>query len=338
MNHLSVPLPIDAHTIGNGASYFTVDISNNLHQHPVKMTGAQGRRLDFTKKVHAKSYSFIDPLALNISGRKVLVTGAARQDGVGYATALAFAKAGASIIALTDVEDIGESHGVNLKQAAVQAGREEPMIVHAKADISKFEEVDRLKKELSKALGDDLDIIVNNAAHQEPYKPILDADMNVYWRTWEVNILGLFNMSRAFLPILLSTRSSDHHGLGTMINVTSSGALSVRPGGASYRTSKLAVLRWTEALYAEHDKDGLLAFCVNPGAIKTQMTINEPEHIRNMLPHQPEIAGDTIVWLASQRLNWLGGRYVSCPWDMEELMERKEEVIRDNKLKMRMYY
>jgi NAD(P)-dependent dehydrogenase (short-subunit alcohol dehydrogenase family) len=133
----------------------------------------------------------------------------------------------------------------------------------------------------------------------------------------------------------LSTRTQ-HNALATIINVSSSGALSVRKGGASYRTSKLAVLRWTESLSEEHDDDGLVAFCVNPGAIKTQMTINEPDELRNRLPHKPEIAGDTIAWLAAERREWLSGRYVSCPWNMEELVARREEIVAQDKLKLRM--
>lgn len=133
----------------------------------------------------------------------------------------------------------------------------------------------------------------------------------------------------------ISTRGQ-YDGLGLMINKSSSGALSVRKGSASYRTSRLAVLRWTEALNVKHGDDGLLAFCVNPGAMKTQTTVNEPKELRDKLPQKPAIAGNTIAWLAAERREWLGGRYVSCPWDMEELMSRKDEIVADDKLKIRM--
>lgn len=72
-------------------------------------------------------------------------------------------------------------------------------------------------------------LFVNNAAHMEPYKSFLDSDPDIYWRTWKVNVRGLFNVARIFLPMLLSTRASTD-GLCTMINVSSSGALSARPG------------------------------------------------------------------------------------------------------------
>ncbi|KAJ6038225.1 uncharacterized protein N7446_005038 [Penicillium canescens] len=292
-------------------------------------------RRDFTEKTHATSYPFISPLAQDLSGRRVLITGAAREDGVGYATATAFARAGASAVAVIDLHGVSDDVVSRVKAAAVEAGRPEPQVVSGRVDISRWESVAAFKETVSDAFGHRLDVLVNNAAHQEPYSSILDADPDMYWKTWEVNVHGLFNMTRAFLPMLIDTRAK-HDGQGIMINVASSGALSVRKGGASYRTSKLAVLRWTEALNLEHCNDGLLAFCVNPGAIKTHMTINEPEEVRNMLPHTPEIAGDTIAWLAAERREWTGGRYISCPWDMEELMGREDEIVEGNKLKLSM--
>ncbi|KAM0512568.1 hypothetical protein ACHAPE_008745 [Trichoderma viride] len=276
-----------------------------------------GRELSggsFTATHHSTTYDYISPLKLDLAGKYVLVTGAAWEDGVGYATATAFARAGASAIAVVDLHGVSDDLVEKLKLAATQAGRPEP-----------------------RDFGGRLDIVVNNAAHQEPYKPLLDSDPDVYWRTWEVNVRGLFNVARTFLPMQVSTRANTG-GLCTMINVSSSGALTARPGNGSYRSSKLAILRWTETLQIEYADQGLLTFCVNPGAIKTQMSKGLPEKMRNLLPDRPDIAGDTIVWLAAERREWLGGRYVSCPWDMQELLERKDEIIEKDKLKLRMLF
>jgi NAD(P)-dependent dehydrogenase (short-subunit alcohol dehydrogenase family) len=78
-------------------------------------------------------------------------------------------------------------------------------------------------------------------------------------------VRGLFNMARAFIPMLLST----HGGLATMINLSSSGALSARSGSSSYLTSKLAILGWTSSVQVEYAEQGLLTYCVNPGVIQT---------------------------------------------------------------------
>lgn len=291
-------------------------------------------RQDFIKNNHATSYPYISPLGYDLSGRQVLITGAVHQDGVGFATALAFARAGASIIAIVDLHPTPEDSVEKLKLAAKDAGRSEPTIFTGTVDISSLESVLALKEKLSQHFAGKLDILVNNAAHQEPYSPVLDSDPEVYWRTWEVNVRGLMNMTRAFLPL----QRASPEGLKTMINVSSSGALSVRKHGGGYRSSKLAVLRWTESLYEDFKEEGLVAFCVNPGAIKTQITVNENAGLREKLPHKPEIAGDTIAWLAREKRDWLGGRYVSCPWDMEEFMGKKEEIVEGDKLKMKMVF
>jgi NAD(P)-dependent dehydrogenase (short-subunit alcohol dehydrogenase family) len=290
---------------------------------------------DFILTHHATSYDYISPLKLDLVGKHVLITGAAWEDGAGFATAMAFARAGVSFIACVDLHGISDELIHKLKSAATQVNRPEPVVLGYKVDIASLDSVKSMCDLITEEFSERLDVLVNNAAHMEQYKPFLDSDPEVYWRTWEVNIRGLFNMARAFLPMQLSSRTK-FDGSCIMINVSSSGALSVRPGSGSYRSSKLAVLRWTESLQVEYGEQGLLTFCVNPGAIKTRITEGVPEAIRNALPHQPDIAGDTIAWLASERREWLGGRYVSCPWDMEELIAKKDEIIEQDKLKLRM--
>ncbi|OAL42940.1 putative NADP(+)-dependent dehydrogenase [Pyrenochaeta sp. DS3sAY3a] len=261
----------------------------------------------FTTKRNSTTYDYISPSNLNLSGTHVLVTGTAYEDGVGYATASAFARAGASAIAMVDLHGVSDDLIAKIKAAAVQAGHPEPQVLGCTADISSRDSVAALRDVVAAAFSGRLDVVVNNAAHMEPDVPLLDQDPEVYWRTWEVNVQGLINMTRAFLPLQLSTSS----GLCTIINVSSSGALSARPRNGNYRTSKLAVLRWTESLQLEYGEKGLLAYCVNPGAIKTQITKNAPENVRNALPDRPDVAGDSIAWLAAERREWLGGRYYS---------------------------
>ena len=55
-----------------------------------------------------------------------------------------------------------------------------------------------------------------------------------------------------------------------------------------------------------------------------------------VLVDTPELAGDTIVWLAAGRKTWLTGRYVSCNWDMEELERKRDEIVKGDLLKFRL--
>lgn len=292
---------------------------------------------DFTSTRHSTTYDYISPLKLDLAGKHVLITGTAWESGVGYATATAFARAVASAIAVADLHGVSGDLVDKLKVAATEAGRPEPLVLGCTVDIASQDSVAAMHDTLLQRFGGRLDVLVNNAAYMEPPKPLLDSDPAVYWRTWEVNVGGLINMTRAFLPMLLSTRASSG-GLCTIINVASSGALSVRPAGGSYRSSKLAVLRWTESLQLEYGSQGLLTFCVNPGAIKTNITEHLPWLVRNALPGRPDVAGDTVAWLAAERRDWLGGRYVSCPWDIEELLAKKDEIVEEDMLKIRMVF
>ncbi|PIG81893.1 NADP(+)-dependent dehydrogenase [Aspergillus arachidicola] len=292
----------------------------------------------FISTHHSTTYDYISPLKLNLIGKHVLITGAAWEDGVGYATATAFARAGASAIAVADLHGVSSDLVALLKSAAAEAGRPEPAVLSCTVDIASQDSVQAMHRTLSQGFGGRLDIVVNNAAHMEPVESFLESDPDVYWRTWEVNVRGLFNMARTFLPMLLSTRTSAN-GSCIMINVSSSGALSARSRGGSYRSSKLAILRWTESLHLEYADQGLLTLCVNPGAIKTKISDGIlPEMMRDAFPDRPDIAGDTITWLAAERREWLGGRYVSCPWDMGELMKKKDEIVGNDSLRLRMIF
>ncbi|KAK1472918.1 3-oxoacyl-(acyl-carrier-protein) reductase [Colletotrichum tamarilloi] len=300
--------------------------------------GSGSIRRDFTDTRHSVSYDLISPLQLDLSGKYAVVTGASWDTGVGFATASAFARAGASGIAAVDLHGLSAGLVAKLKQIAREAGRDEPIVVDCTTDIADAASVKAAYDKIAAAFGGRLDVLVNNAAHMEPYEKFLDADPDVYWRTWQVNLGGLFNMARAFLPMMLSTRASGD-GLCIMINVSSSGALSARPASTGYRSSKLAVTRWTESVQLDYADQGLLAFSLNPGAIKTEITKGGlPDHLRDSLPDKPEIAGDTIVWLAAERQEWLAGRYVSCPWDMGELMQMKNAIIEEDKLKLKMAF
>ncbi|KAL9059131.1 MAG: hypothetical protein Q9162_001349 [Coniocarpon cinnabarinum] len=290
--------------------------------------------LHFTSQIHSEPYPAIDPNQnTNLVGRSVFITGAATPGGVGRATALAFAKAGASFIALGDIAPWQELDA-ELKQAATAADKPLPQVLLVDLDVTDRTQVHRAVELYKTKFGAQLDVLINNAAYLAPYKPLLEADPDLDWRPWDVNLRGTLNMTRGFLPLLLSKP----HGLNTVINLSSIGALTATPGGGSYRTSKLAILRWTEVLYEDYRDQGLLAYCVHPGAVMSRLAGNTPAAMHDKLTDKPELAGATIAWLSQARQEWLGGRYVSCCWDMEELLSRRDEIVAGDKLKMRMVF
>ncbi|KAL6416316.1 hypothetical protein AUP68_00533 [Ilyonectria robusta] len=119
----------------------------------------------FTATHHSTTYDYISPLKLDLAGKHVMVTGAAWEDGVGYATATAFARAGASSIAVVDLHGVSDDLVEKLKLAATEAGRPEPMVLSCTVDIADQDSVQATHDIVSRSFGGCLDILVNNAAH-----------------------------------------------------------------------------------------------------------------------------------------------------------------------------
>lgn len=104
------------------------------------------------------------------------------------------------------------------------------------------------------------------------------------------------------------------------------------------QTSKFALLRLTEFLDVEYGAQGsgLISIAVHPGSVPTELAFTMSEDRHAALIDTPALAADTLVWVCKERRAWLAGRYVSCTWDMPELEAKREEIVREDKLKMRM--
>ena len=266
--------------------------------------------------------------------------------------ALSFAKAGASFIGIgarSKLEPLEKA----IKEAAAAAGREPPQVLPITLDVSCQKSIDDAAAQVQKCFGK-LDILVNNAGVLEPSAHIADSDPETWWNTWVINVRGPYLCTRAFLPLILV---GDHKQI---INTCSSGAFSVLPGLSAYQPGKLALLRFTEFIHAEYGDKGVLAYAIHPGAIATDIFDSMGGLPETMKPckskiihrscgsmslfansaadfeDKAELSADTVVFLANERPGWLAGRYISCTWDMPQLMSKKDEIIKGDKLKVRM--
>ena len=102
-----------------------------------------------------------------------------------------------------------------------------------------------------------------------------------------------------------------------------------------HEISKLALLRLAEFVNAEYGDKGVLSYSIHPGAIETELTATVSEESRRYLIDKVDLPAHTLVWLVNERREWLAGRYVSCTWDMEELLSKKDEIVQGDKLKAR---
>lgn len=280
----------------------------------------------FTPTEHTDTYAAIDPLAIDLSRKRILITGAAR--GLGREIAISYARAGASAIAVLDLLDLAPTVQ-GLIEAAAAAGRERPHIVHMTCDITQLEEVERAAQIIQIQWGS-VDVLVNNAGYLAPFEPLGESDPEKWWRNWEVNVKGVYLVTRAILPLLL--RSQDK----TTIVLSSVGAHHTLPGGSGYETTKLAVLKINNYLMAEYGSHGLLAYAVAPGGVRTDMARGFPQDLHHLLSDTPQMVADTITFLTQERREWLAARYVDSRWDMLELLEKKDAIVAGDLLKVKL--
>lgn len=283
--------------------------------------------VNFVNTVHNDTYPTIDPKKANLAGKYVLVTGASK--GVGKAIALAYAQAGASGIALAARSPLS-SLASEVRKAAQEAGREEPQILTLTVDVTDRQSVDAAAATVSREFPQGVDILINNAGYLTSFRKVGDSDPEEWWKEWEVNLKGLYYVTRSFLPQVLSSKSK------TIINISSIGATFTSSGASGYQTSKLAVLRFTEFLMSDHGDQGLLAYSIHPGGVKTELAHNLPKELLETLQDEPELAAHTLVWLTKERREWLANRYVSANWDVEELEGRKTDVLKGDLLRVRL--
>lgn len=193
----------------------------------------------------------------------MFITGGNR--GIGRGIALAFARAGASFIGL-GCNDGFEDVESKIKQAARSAGKPSPKTLCLPLDVTDSTSVAAAADQVTRN-SPKLDILVNNAGFMTPALPVIKAEIDTWWKTFEVNLKGAFLMSKFFTPLLLKS----HDGLKTVVNVNSAAAHNLRPEASAYGTSKWAVLKFTEFLLVEQASQGLLAFSMHPGGIMTQL-------------------------------------------------------------------
>lgn len=273
------------------------------------------------------TYPDIDPQKANLTGSSVVITGASK--GVGRATAISFARAGCSKIAIAARSDLS-SLAIEMRKAAKEAQRPEPIIVSMVVDVTSEDNVKAFAAEVGKQFGGTVDVLINNAGYMENWLPFAETNPTDWWHSYEINIKGLYLCSRFFLPLVLKSEAK------TILNLTSVGALVTMHGASAYQSAKLAVCRLTEFMVSDHAADGLIAISVHPGGVRTELGLSMPEYTHAHLMDEPELAGDMMVWLCKERRDWLKGRYVSANWDVKELEAKREDIEGGDKLKFRM--
>lgn len=279
----------------------------------------------FTPTYHTDTYTFISPMRLNLSGLSVLITGASR--GIGAGIARSFAAAGASQIAITARSAPTETAAAVLSTAKF-AAKPVPKVLSLAMDVTSAVSIANAVEEVEASFGR-LDILINNAGYLEKVNPLATADVDEWWKTMTINLQGSFLVSRAFLPLLLKTEN----GRQTIFNTSSAGVFWKYPGASAYQISKLALMRLNEFLDLEYRDKGIVSISFHPGGVRTELAKAMPQETHFILRDKVELAGDTLAWLAAEKREWLSGRYISVNWDMKELEQQRDRIVKGDLLK-----
>jgi NADP-dependent 3-hydroxy acid dehydrogenase YdfG len=186
----------------------------------------------YTETTHNDTYEFISPSKADLSGKSVFITGASK--GIGRQTALSYAAAGCSKIAIGARSDLS-SLETEIKEAAAASQRQQPLVVSIKLDVTSEESIKAAADTVAAEFGGALDVLVNNAGYLAQFAHVADLEPTEWSTTWDINVNGTFLCSKYFLPLLLKGN------LKTNILTSSIGALATMPGASAYQISKFAV-------------------------------------------------------------------------------------------------
>lgn len=214
---------------------------------------------------------------MNFSGKVAIVTGAGK--GIGRATSLALAEAGARVVLAGKSDESIEA----VKREIAQKGGEALAI---RTDVSKWEDAERMARTTLEKYGR-IDILVNNAGtdkidkegHMYTIAEIEDADWDM---VLGVNLKGEFHCAKAVMPAMKEQK------WGRIVNLSSSLGLTAAFGTAPYCASKAGIINFTKMLAKELGPYNVCVNCVAPGMVLTPMQQYTPremiEAVKQMMP------------------------------------------------------
>lgn len=188
----------------------------------------------------------------DLTGKNVLITGAA--SGIGEAMVHAMAEAGAFVY----VADLDEVNGNRVANEITGEGREAEFV---KLNVAEKSECESVAQKVLTEKGS-LDILVNNAGvgHVGTILQTTEEDLD---RLFAVNVRGMFSLTKAFLPSMIERK------YGVIINTASIGGVVAIKDRLAYITTKFAVVGFTKALALDHALEGVRANALCPGRVET---------------------------------------------------------------------
>lgn len=189
----------------------------------------------------------------DLANKVAVITGASR--GIGAAISRCLAAKGAAVV-------LSSRKQAALDEVAESIREDGGRAVAVAAHTGDMNATESLAQEAVRAFGG-IDILVNNAATNPHFGPILTAEESHWHKILDVNVVGYFRMAKACSAEMMK------RGGGKIINVASIAGKRPQPGMGVYCVSKAGVLMLTEVLAAELADAGIQVNAIAPGCVKT---------------------------------------------------------------------
>ena len=236
-----------------------------------------------------------------LQGKVAVITGG--NAGIGEAIAKAFVREGASVV-------ITGRRQKELDRVVNDIVKEQGKAFAVAGSVTDERHVQETVRQTVRQFGQ-LDILVNNAGVGDFGKRLHEIDDATWTQVFDVNLTGVFRMTRAVLPQMLK------QGKGAIVNISSIASVIGLPSLPVYAASKGGLDALTRALAVDYAKDGIRCNVVNPGLIDTPMAaplMSNSELLDPILSHypirragKPEEVANMVLYLVSDEATWVTG-------------------------------
>ena len=241
---------------------------------------------------------------MRLKDKVAVITGGSR--GIGYATAEAFLREGATVIVAGSNKASADKAVASLKEKFPNS-----RIGGISPDLASLADVRSIFKTVAATYGC-IDILVNNAGVSES-TPFMDYTEETFDKVMDLNVKGVFNATRAAAECMVP------RGHGVILSTSSMVSISGQPSGFAYPASKFAVNGLTVSLARELGPKGIRVNAVAPGITETDMMKAVPKAvIEPMIAQiplrrlgQPEDIANAFVFLASDEASYITGVVLS---------------------------